>query len=79
MQLLFWIHTSKTNQQGKAPITMRITINGQRAEVKTGVTIEPDLWDKESQSITGSSPLIKQYNSALVGFATIAIITFIYQ
>ena len=70
MQLLFWIHTAHTNNQGRAPITMRITINGQRAELKTGVTIEPDLWDKESQSITGSSPLIKQYNATLVGFAT---------
>jgi len=40
------------------------------AEVKTGVTIEPELWDKESQSITGSSPLLKQYNATLVGFAT---------
>jgi hypothetical protein len=43
--ILFWINKSKINASGQAPIWIRITIDGKRAECSTSKRIDPENWD----------------------------------
>lgn len=43
--LLFYIRRNKINKEGKVPIFMRITINGQRADASVKRNIAPQLWN----------------------------------
>jgi integrase/recombinase XerD len=69
ISISFFIVKSRTNQQGKCSIRCRITINKNRKEFSTGITIKPENWDinnqeatsdKESDFINDSLYLIKQ-------------------
>lgn len=43
--LLFYIRRTKLNKAGKAPLFMRLTVNGQRADAALKRSIEPRLWN----------------------------------
>lgn len=43
--LLFYIRRNKLNKAGEAPVFMRITVNGQRADASVKRMIEPRLWN----------------------------------
>lgn len=45
--LLFYIRRTKLNRHGEAPILMRITVNGVRADASIKKTILPQLWDAD--------------------------------
>ena len=70
MHILFWIHKSKSNKEYKAPITMRITISGERIELKTKLYVVPEQWNKEKQRIIGDDPLVKEYNDTLLALTS---------
>jgi len=42
--LLFYMKKQKNYTKGIAPIYMRITVNGKRAESATGRSCEPERW-----------------------------------
>ena len=48
MKTLFYISTRRTNKKGVAPIYIRITINGKRCDISTGIWIKPEQWHNES-------------------------------
>lgn len=56
-QTLFILIWAKTNRikQGKAPLYLRITINGRRAEITAQRAVSITEWDPKSQSATGRS------------------------
>lgn len=43
--LLFYIRRTKLNKKGQAPLFMRITVNGERADASLRRNIEPRLWN----------------------------------
>ena len=43
--LLFYIRRDKTNKRGEAPVFMRLTINGERADSSIKRFIEPHAWN----------------------------------
>lgn len=43
--ILFWIHRSRIDKKGLAPIWLRITIDGRRAECSTSRRIAPENWN----------------------------------
>ena len=43
--LLFYIRRDKTNKKGEAPVFMRLTINGERADASLKRFIEPHAWN----------------------------------
>lgn len=43
--VLFWLNRNKVTDDGEAPIYMRITIDGKRAECSTMRYIKPEYWD----------------------------------
>lgn len=51
LSVLFLLEKSKTSQDGKAPITARLTIDGKRAEFSLGQKIYPHLWDQDTEKV----------------------------
>lgn len=43
--LLFYIRRDKTNKKGEAPVFMRLTINGERADASIKRFVEPHAWN----------------------------------
>ena len=73
MNILFWVHKSQTTKKGTAPISMRITIDGKRAEVKTGISVDPTSWDKQKQQIKGNTIPDKENNDTLLHYTGLAL------
>lgn len=45
--LLFYIRRDKLNKRGEAPVFMRLTINGERADASIKRFIEPHAWNSD--------------------------------
>ena len=45
--LLFYIRRNKLNKNGEAPVFMRLTVNGQRADASVKRFIAPRLWNAD--------------------------------
>lgn len=61
----FYVKEKKKDSKGEAPIYLRITINGERAEISTARRINPGLWDKVSEKALGKSESARVINSTL--------------
>jgi len=59
------VKKSWKDKKGEAPIYLRITINGERAEISTNSKINPELWDKASQRVAGKTESAKIINLSL--------------
>ena len=65
ISVLFFARKSKSNSQGKAPIYMRITINGERYDLGTKRFVTLESWLPEAVRLKGSSETAKYINSFL--------------
>lgn len=54
IKILFWIHKSKLNKKGEAPLYLRLTYNNVRKNLSSGYSIHPDRWDAQKGAIKGS-------------------------
>lgn len=63
--LLFYMKKQKNYVKGPAPIYMRITVNGQRAEITTGRDCDPAKWNPQAGRANGTKEEIKTFNSFL--------------
>ena len=72
MKILYWYYKSRMNKKGVAPIRMRITIDGERADLKTGIEIQEEKWDTEEQRVKGIDELTNEYNNTLITLRTLA-------
>ena len=63
--LLFFIRKERANKDGDAPIYLRITINGKRAELAIKRFIDPYKWDSKANKARGNKKDIKNLNSYL--------------
>lgn len=63
--LLFYVKKSKTGADGTAPIYLRITVNGQRAEISTKRTVSPDKWNTDKGCVRGTTEDVKALNAYL--------------
>ena len=63
--LLLWLYRSKMNSKGQAPIYLRITVNGKKTELSTGVFVYPKLWNNKKGRVKGSSDWTKTLNEKL--------------
>lgn len=61
----FYVKEEKKDNNGEAPIYLRITVNGERAEISTNRKINPELWDKTSQRVAGRTEPVRIINSWL--------------
>ncbi len=61
----FYLKESKKDSNGQTPIYLRITINGERAEISTNRRISTSLWDKASEKVAGRNESARVINSHL--------------
>ena len=61
----FYVKESKKDSNEEAPIYLRITVNGERAEISTNRRINPANWDKASERVAGRSESARIINSTL--------------
>lgn len=52
--ILFFIKKSKLLKNGEAPICMRITVNGQRAEIQIKRSVEVSKWNSQKECTAGN-------------------------
>ena len=55
IKMLLWLHKSKTNQDGKAPLILRLSFQTQRSEKSTGYYLNPKDWNSARQRSRGNS------------------------
>ena len=63
--LLFYMKKQKNYQSGKAPIYLRITVDGKRCEVTTGRCCDPVQWNPTSGRCNGKKEETKSLNAYL--------------
>ena len=51
--VLFFLKKSKLLKNGEAPICMRITVNGKRAEVQIKRSVEIEKWNSQKECAIG--------------------------
>lgn len=68
--LTFLLQEKKLKRDGNAPIYLRITINGTRAEVSTKIDVSPSKWDAKKELIKGKDPLSIRLNQQLYNLKT---------
>jgi hypothetical protein len=62
--ILVWILRYRL-KNGKAPLSIRITVNGERAEILVNRDVAPTLWDSKAQRMKGNSEEAKSVNAHL--------------
>lgn len=65
MKVLFWRVNHKSNSTGEAPIYCRITIDGKRAEINTGVLAKKGEFDTHKNRLKGNNEDVKTRNRQL--------------
>ena len=61
----FYVKESWKDKNGEAPIYLRITVNGERSEISTNRKVNPELWHKASQRVSGRTEPTRIINTAL--------------
>ena len=64
----FFARTSRQNQDGEAPVHMRIQIGIQRLDILTKIYVKPNEWSSQSGKLKTNSSDAKRINKLLEGF-----------
>lgn len=64
LSILVWAKTHRA-KQGKAPLSIRITLNGKRSEISAQRLVPLLEWDSRSQTVTGRNAEAKEVNNHL--------------
>lgn len=60
--ILFFIQKNKATSDGKAPIYLRITVNGKRSQISIKRKIEVSKWSSEAGRVSGTTVKMKELN-----------------
>jgi site-specific recombinase XerD len=63
--LLFYVKKTKIIANGTAPVYLRITIDGERADISSKRYVNPDKWNANGQKLGGSGEEVRALNSYL--------------
>jgi Arm DNA-binding domain/Phage integrase SAM-like domain len=55
LSITFLVEKPEMSKDGRVPIIVRVTLNGQRTEISLGARIFPEQWDKISSRVKGNS------------------------
>lgn len=53
MTILFWLYKSKINKKGEIPVYVRVTIQGEREQFSTQISILASSWSQTKQRSQG--------------------------
>lgn len=65
LSFLFYLKKPKSYVSGPAPVYLRLTINGQRAEMSTGKECQPERWNPNAGLARGTTEEVKNLNAYL--------------
>lgn len=66
LSILFFHSKKKARKaDGKAPIYVRVTIDGMYDEISSGIVVHPDNWNKENKIVCNDDPDYKKLNKQL--------------
>ncbi len=65
LSITFLVEKPEMSKDGRVPIIVRVTLNGQRTEISLGARIFPEQWDKISSRVKGKSPDAMLLNSQI--------------
>ncbi|HEX8575804.1 MAG TPA: phage integrase SAM-like domain-containing protein [Flavobacterium sp.] len=60
LKILFVQAKNRTNRTNQSPLYCRITLNGDRKQLNTGIQIESEYWDSKTQTV------LKSYENAIL-------------
>ena len=60
--IIFFLQRNKATSDGKAPIYLRITVNGRRSLISVNRKILMDQWNNEAGKVNGTTPQIRDLN-----------------
>jgi len=63
--ILFWLFKAKATKDGKAPIYVRVTIDGLDDEISLGKKVHPYDWCNQTKKVTASGMEAKLINIAI--------------
>jgi len=63
IRVLFWLHKSKKNKQGEAPLMVRLSYQKQRVEKATGFYVQPATWSSVKQKVKKTDPVSNEINN----------------
>ncbi len=66
LSLLLWLYRGKASKDGKAPIYLRITIDGLDTDISLGQKIHPDFWDGEANQVRSIGLEAKMINQKIM-------------
>jgi site-specific recombinase XerD len=61
----FYLKTDKLNVKGNAPVYLRLTLNGQRAEISINQSILPINWNRQIERAKGNREETRTFNNYL--------------
>ena len=64
-KILFIEGKNRKNKKNQSPLFCRLTLNGKRKQLSTGINIESEHWDTKNQVILNSHKSAILYNSQL--------------
>lgn len=62
----FYVKEQRKDSQGEAPIYLRITVNGDRAEISADRKVKTENWDRAAERVAGRTEAARITNSAIV-------------
>ena len=65
LSVLFVLRRAQADAKGWAPVSLRITVNGDRAELSTGRKADPKKWCNDMQRVVGRSESARTFNDYL--------------
>ncbi|MDD2200569.1 MAG: site-specific integrase [Bacteroidales bacterium] len=68
--LLFFIKRTKILKTGEAPIYMRITVKGKRADIALNRSVDPNIWSTEKGACRGTSKEARSINMLIESIKT---------
>ena len=63
--ILFFLQRNKVTKDGKAPIYMRITVNGKRSQISIKRKVAVEKWNSEAGKVVGKSMEVRELNRYL--------------
>ena len=63
--ILFFLQRNKVTKDGKAPIYMRITVNGKRSQISIKRKVAVEKWNSEAGKVVGKSIEVRELNRYL--------------
>ncbi|MGE6221519.1 Arm DNA-binding domain-containing protein [Nubsella zeaxanthinifaciens] len=65
LSIMFWLFRQKIDKSNRAPIYIRLTIDGMEKDMSSGRKVEPKHWDEKTKRDRGDSQEARENNKKI--------------